>query len=139
MKDNCQDEPNNPRKEFKQRSEKRKNMDWFLNITKQMKISIIVLALALGSQAFAQESQKSILDFIPSGGEYTMETDWDTTVYTYDVSIIENIEDLTFVEHRLNNLTDAMVYRTGGFQIRVVTPSEDDEVQNGKYLAIYRP
>ena len=138
MKDNCQDEPNNPRKEFKQRSEKRKNMDWFLNITKQMKISIIVLALALGSEAFAQESRKSILDFIPSGGEYTMETDWDTTVYTYDVSIIENIEDLTFVEHRLNNLTDAMVYRTGGFMIRVVTPSEDDEIQE-KFLAIYRP
>ena len=136
MKDNCQD----ARKEFKQRSEKRKNMDWFSNITKRMKISIVALALGWGSQAFAQESPKSILDFIPSGGEYTMDIlRRDTIVYTYDVSIIENIEDLTFVEHRLNDLTDALVNRTGGFQIRVVTPSEDDEVQNGKYLAIYRP
>ena len=138
MKDNCQYKPNNPRKEPKKYSEGQKNMDRFLNITKRMKIAIVALALGWGSQAFAQESPKSILDFIPSGGEYTMETDWDTTVYTYDVSIIENIEDLTFVEHRLNNLTDAMVYRTGGFQIRVVTPSEDDEIQE-KFLAIYRP
>ena len=104
-----------------------------------MKRFAIVLALGLGSQAFAQESPKSILDFIPSGVEYTMDIlRRDTIVYTYDVLITENIEDLTFVEHRLNDLTDALVYRTGGFKIRIVTPSEDDEVQNGKYLAIYR-
>ena len=66
MKYNCQDEPNNPRKEFKQRSENRKNMDRFLNITKRMKISMVVLALPLGSHAIAQESPKSIVDFIYS-------------------------------------------------------------------------
>tara|TARA_B110000971_G_scaffold188273_1_gene197933 strand:+ start:46 stop:261 length:216 start_codon:yes stop_codon:yes gene_type:complete len=37
-----------------------------LNITKRMKISMVVLALPLGSHAIAQESPKSIVDFIYS-------------------------------------------------------------------------
>mgnify|MGYP001281218516 FL=1 len=118
MKYNCQDEPNNPRKEFKQRSENRKNMDRFLNITKRMKISIVVLALGFGSQTFAQESPKSILEFtqLNAESEITIPIPKDTLVYVFaPVSIL----NLDIEAHRVDNDPDGVFsfYKVGAFSV----------------------
>tara|TARA_B100000768_G_C11070590_1_gene286424 strand:- start:71 stop:388 length:318 start_codon:yes stop_codon:yes gene_type:complete len=104
-----------------------------------MKRVAIIAALVLGSQAFAQEAPKSILDFIPQGVEYELEKlPWgDTSVYTYDVSVLNSMEGLVFVNHRKNEMVDALVYKVGEFVVRHIRPDEDDEIQD-PFIHIYR-
>ena len=105
---------------------------------------MIIAALALGSQAAAQEAPKSLLDVLPNDVEQTfqvlqMSSGADTSVYSYQISAIEEIDNLVFVEHRVNKFTNAMVYEIEGtpFKVRLVTPDEDDEIQD-PYIRVYR-
>ena len=104
-----------------------------------MRKMMIMMAMMLGSQLFAQEGPKSILDFIPTGVEYELERipGGDTAVYTYDVSVLNSIDGLVFVNHRKNEMVDALVYRVGDYVIRHIRPDEDDEIQD-PFLQIYR-
>jgi len=103
-----------------------------------MRKLMIVLAMSLGSQAIAQEAPKSILDFIPTGVEYELEIfGRDTSIYTYDVSVLESIDGLVFVNHRKNEMVDALVYNVGEYVIRHIRPDEDDEIQD-PFLHIFR-
>jgi hypothetical protein len=49
------------------------------------------------------------------------------------------IENLVFVEHRVNRFTDAKVYKITGtpFKLRLVTPDKDDEIQD-PFIRVYR-
>jgi hypothetical protein len=44
-----------------------------------------------------------------------------------------------FIEHRVNELTNSLVYEIEGtpFKVRLITPDEDDEIQD-PFIAIYR-
>ena len=100
---------------------------------------ILITAMMLGCQLFAQEAPKSILDFIPTGVEYKVEIEpWgDTSIYIYDVSVLNSIDGLEFVNHRNNEMVDALVYRVDEYVIRHIRPDEDDEIQD-PFLHIYR-
>jgi hypothetical protein len=109
-----------------------------------MRKLMIIAALALGSQAAAQEAPKSILDVLPNDVEQSLkfrqlQSKSDTCVYTYQIDAIEEIDNLVFVEHRLNEFTNAMVYEIEGtpFKVRLVTPDEDDQIQD-PYIRVYR-
>lgn len=105
---------------------------------------MIIAALALGSQAAAQEAPKSILDVLPNDVEQRfqvlqMSSGADTNVYSYQISAIEEIDNLVFIEHRVNKLTNSLVYEIEGtpFKVRLITPDEDDQIQD-PFIAIYR-
>ena len=106
-----------------------------------MKNVILVLAVLFAIQA---QAQVSILDIIPTDVEQEIEvTDFagtkDTCVYTYQINAIQKIENLVFIEHRVNRFTNALVYRVKGtpFKVRLITPDGDDEIQI-PFLRLYR-
>jgi hypothetical protein len=106
-----------------------------------MKNVILVLAVLFATQT---QAQVSILDILPADVEqeievYELAGTNDTTVYTYEINAIQKIDNLVFVEHRLNKLTNALVYRIKGtpFKVRLVTPDENDEIQD-PFIGIYR-
>ena len=105
-----------------------------------MKNVILVLAVLFATQTQAQES---ILDILPADVEQEIEvTEFsgtnDTCVYTYQINAIQKIDNLVFIEHRVNRFTNALVYRVKGtpFKVRLVTPDEDDEIQT-PFLVVY--
>ena len=111
-----------------------------------MKNVILVVAVLLATQV---QAQVSILDILPSDVEQQVEvielpnadegTIGDTSVYTYQIDVIHNIDDLVFVEHRVNRFTDAKVYKIEGtsFKLRLVTPDKNDEIQD-PFIHVYR-
>lgn len=111
-----------------------------------MKNVILMVAVFVATQAPAQVS---ILDILPSDVEQQVEviqlpnadegTTGDTSVYTYQIDVVQKIDNLVFVEHRVNRFTDAKVYKIAGtsFKLRLVTPDQDDEIQN-PFIRVYR-
>lgn len=63
----------------------------------------------------------------------------DTCVYTYQINAIDKIDNLVFVEHRVNRFTNAVVYRIEGtpFKVRLVVPDEDDEIKD-PFIRVYK-
>ena len=83
-----------------------------------MKRFAILLALALGSQAFAQEVPKSILDFtqLNAESEVTIPIPKDTLVYVFaPVSIL----NLDIEAHRVDNDPEGVFsfYKVGAFSV----------------------
>jgi len=111
-----------------------------------MKNLILAVAFLLAMKA---QAQVSILDILPPDVAHEVEvlqlpfsdegTTGDTSVYTYQIDVIQNIDNLIFVEHRVNRFTNALVYRVKGtpFKVRLVTPDEDDEIQD-PFICVYR-
>lgn len=106
-----------------------------------MKNVILVLAVLFATQT---QAQVSILDILPADVEQKIEVTElfgtnDTCVYTYQINAIQKIDNLVFIEHRVNELTNSLVYRIKGtpFKVRLVTPDEDDEIQD-PFIGIYR-
>ena len=111
-----------------------------------MKNLILVVAVLLATQV---QAQVSILDILPPDVAQEVEvlqlpiadegTTGDTSVYTYQIDVIHNIDNLVFVEHRVNRLTNALVYRVKGtpFKVRLITPDKDDEIQD-PFIHVYR-
>ena len=106
-----------------------------------MKNVILVLAVLFATQT---QAQVSILDILPADVEQEIEVvelsgTNDTCVYTYQINAIQKIDNLVFIEHRVNRLTNALVYRVKGTPFKVVleTPDEDDEIQD-PFIQIYR-
>lgn len=63
----------------------------------------------------------------------------DTSIYTYQINAIYEIDNLMFVEHRINQFTNALVYEIYGapFKVRLVMSDENDEIQDS-FIHIYR-
>ena len=106
-----------------------------------MKKMILLYALLNAVQLHAQVS---ILDILPADVKHEIEVvDLygmnDTSIFTYDIHAIDMIENLVFVEHRVNRFTDAKVYKITGtpFKLRLVTPDKDDEIQD-PFIRVYR-
>ena len=106
-----------------------------------MKNVILVLAVLFATQT---QAQVSILDILPTDVEQEIEVielsgTNDTCVYTYQINAIQKIDNLVFIEHRVNRFTNALVYRVKGtpFKVRLVIPDEDDEIQDA-FIRVYR-
>lgn len=106
-----------------------------------MKNVILVLAVLFATQT---QAQVSILNILPTDVEQEIEITElfgtnDTCVYTYQINAIQKIDNLVFIEHRVNRFTNALVYRVKGtpFKVRLIAPDEDDEIQN-PYLRVYK-
>jgi|SaaInlStandDraft_1057018.scaffolds.fasta_scaffold72371_2 hypothetical protein len=111
-----------------------------------MKNVILMVAVLVATQAPAQVS---ILDILPPDVAQEVEvlqlpiadegTTGDTSVYTYQIDVIHNIDNLVFVEHRVDRFTNAKVYKIAGtsFKLRLVTPDKDDEIQD-PFIHVYR-
>ena len=111
-----------------------------LNIMKKI---IIALAISFSSQIVAQQVPKSILNILPDYVEQEIEIfqllESDTSVYTYQINALYSIDNLMFVEHRINQFTNALVYEIYGapFKVRLVMPNKNDEIQDS-FIHIYR-
>lgn len=106
-----------------------------------MKKILLVVATIFATQI---QAQVSILDILPTDVEQEIEITElfgtnDTCVYTYEINAIQKIDNLMFIEHRVNKFTNALVYRVSGtpFKVRLVTPDEDDEIQD-QFIRVYR-
>ena len=106
-----------------------------------MKNVILVLAILFATQT---QAQVSILDILPTDVEQEIQIDEllggnDTCVFTYQTDAIQKIDNLVFLEHRVNRFTNALVYKVKGtpFKVRLVTPDEDDEIQD-PFIRVYR-
>jgi hypothetical protein len=106
-----------------------------------MKNVILVLAVLFATQT---QAQVSILDILPADVEQEIEVTElfgtnDTCVYTYQINAIDKIDNLVFVEHRVNRFTNAVVYRIEGtpFKVRLVVPDEDDEIKD-PFIRVYK-
>ena len=106
-----------------------------------MKNVILVLAVLFATQT---KAQVSILDILPADVEQEIEVTElfgtnDTCVYTYQINAIDKIDNLVFVEHRVNRFTNAVVYRIEGtpFKVRLVVPDEDDEIKD-PFIRVYK-
>ncbi len=111
-----------------------------------MKNLILAVAFLLAMKA---QAQVSILDILPTYVEQEVEVIQlpnadggyygDTSVYTFEIEVIQKIENLVFEEHRVNRFVNALVYRVEEtpFKVRLITPDEDDEIQNS-FIHIYR-
>ena len=106
-----------------------------------MKNIILVFATLIATQV---EAQVSILDVLPADVEQEIEINElsgtnDTSIFSYEIDAFQNIDNLEFVEHRVNRFVIAMVYRVKGtpFKVRLVIPDEDAEIQK-PLIHIYR-
>lgn len=106
-----------------------------------MKNVILVLAVLFATQT---QAQVSILDILPADVEQEIEVTElfgtnDTCVYTYQINAIDRIDNLVFIEHRVNRFTNAVVYRIEGtpFKVRIVIPDEDDEIKD-PFIRVYK-
>lgn len=106
-----------------------------------MKNVILVLAVLFATQT---QAQVSILDILPADVEQEIEVTElfgtnDTCVFTYQINAIDRIDNLVFIEHRVNRFTNAVVYRIEGtpFKVRLVVPDEDDEIKD-PFIRVYK-
>lgn len=89
-----------------------------------MRKILILLALSMFGTLSAQNTPS---DLLPQGTEY-IEEPWifgDTHIYVYDVSVLEQIKGLTFIETRHLEYADVEVYETDRFYVRW---SKTDEI-----------
>ena len=106
-----------------------------------MKNVILVLAVLFATQT---QAQVSILDILPADVEQEIEVTElfgtsDTCVYTYQINAVDRIDNLVFIEHRVNRFTNAVVYRIEGtpFKVRLVVPDEAAEIKD-PFIRVYR-
>lgn len=106
-----------------------------------MKNVILILTILFATQV---QAQVSILDVLPMGVEQEFEINdvfgtSDTCVYTYQVDALEEIENLMFVEHRVNRFVNVLVHRIEGtsFVVRLSIPDQDDEIRD-PFIQVYR-
>mgnify|MGYP001413439250 CR=1 FL=1 len=109
-----------------------------------MKNVILVLAVLFATQT---QAQVSILDILPADVEQEIEVTElfgtnDTCVFTYQINAIDRIDNLVFIEHRVNRvnrLMNAVIYRIEGtpFKVRLVVPDEDAEIKD-PFIRVYR-
>lgn len=103
-----------------------------------MRTLLFMLAVLGAGQVNAQVS---IIEILPKTVEKEVEIllENDTCVYTYQIEVLAEFENLQLLEHRSNNLTNALVYKLAGtpFKLRYVMPDENDEIQD-PFIVLYR-
>tara|TARA_B100000900_G_scaffold332995_1_gene293980 strand:+ start:2585 stop:2905 length:321 start_codon:yes stop_codon:yes gene_type:complete len=88
-----------------------------------MKSLFLLLAVLIFETLSAQNNPS---DLLPSGTEYFEESaPWGGEIlYVYDVSILEEIDGISFREIRFTEYSNIIVYDKGNYLVRWVRPNE---------------
>ena len=100
-----------------------------------MKSLFLLLTVVLFGTLSAQNDPSEIL---PSGTEYFEESaPWGGEIlYVYDVSILEEIDGISFREIRYTEYNNIIVYEKGNYLVRWVRPNENAEDKR-EFLQIF--
>jgi len=100
-----------------------------------MKSLFLLLAVVLFGTLSAQNDPSELL---PSGTEYFEESaPWGGEIlYVYDVSILEEIDGISFREIRYTEYNNIIVYEKGNYLVRWVRPNEYAEDKR-EFLQIF--
>ena len=100
-----------------------------------MKSLFLLLAVVLFGTLSAQNDPSELL---PSGTEYFEESaPWGGEIlYVYDVSILEEIDGISFREIRYTEYNNIIVYEKGNYLVRWVRPNENAEDKR-EFLQIF--
>ena len=100
-----------------------------------MKSLFLLLAVVMFGTLSAQNNPS---DLLPSGTEYFEESaPWGGEIlYVYDVSILEEIDGISFREIRYTEYNNIIVYEKGNYLVRWVRPNEYAEDKR-EFLQIF--